>query len=35
MLARYVERMLGFGQEQGAEPEKKDITEEFLRKYGF
>ena len=35
MLARYVERMLGFGREQGAEPEKKDITEEFLRKYGF
>lgn len=35
MLARYVERMLDFGREQGAEPEKKDITEEFLRKYGF
>ena len=39
MLARYVERMLNFGQEPGSGPGpreyKSDLTEEFLRKYGF
>lgn len=37
MLARYVERMLTFGQEPGPGPReyKSDLTEEFLRKYGF